>query len=317
MSMPRSGLKKDSGLNQERQRALMSLCGSDIAFDVSMARFCTLRVGGRAAALAGVQDLQQLSALLAYCRRESLPWRCIGRGSNILVQDEGFAGILIRLRGGFSAVTPGASQGVVIAGGGCLLAELLAHCRDAGLSGLEFLAGIPGSVGGAVGMNAGAFDHSIAESLQRLTVVTGEGLVRTIRQGEWKGDYRSFTVNGLEMEKTVIVQAEFRLVASAPERIEETMKEFLKRRRVKQPCSMPSAGSFFKNPVGDFAGRLIEEVGLKGERVGGAMVSPEHANFIVNAGGATATDIVRLMRLVQEKVRSATGISLEPEVHII
>jgi len=304
-------------LTKEQQRVLMSLCGSEVAFDVSMARFCTLRAGGRAAALAGVRDLQQLSALLAYCRRESLPWRCIGRGSNILVQDEGFAGILIRLRGGFSAVTPGAPQGIVIAGGGCLLAELLAHCRDVGLSGLEFLAGIPGSVGGAVGMNAGAFGHSIDESLQRLTVVTGDGLVRTIRQGEWTGDYRSFTIDGLDMEKTVIAQAEFRLARSIPEQVEETTKEFLKLRRAKQPSSMPSAGSFFKNPVGDFAGRLIEDAGLKGERIGGAMVSPEHANFIVNADDATAMDIVRLMRLVQGKVRSATGIFLEPEVHII
>ncbi|HHB75864.1 MAG TPA: UDP-N-acetylmuramate dehydrogenase [Desulfobulbus sp.] len=310
-------MKNDSGLNREQQRALRSLCGSDVAFDITMARFCTLRAGGPAAALAGPQDLQQLSALLAYCRQERLPWRCIGRGSNILVQDEGFAGILIRLRGKLATIRREASPGIVIAGGGCLLAELLAHCRDAGLSGLEFLVGIPGSVGGSVRMNAGAFGHCLTESLQRLTVVTGDGSVHILRQGEWTGDYRSFTVDGLDMEKTVIAQAEFLLAPSTSGRIEETTKEYLQQRRAKQPSSMPSAGSFFKNPVGDFAGRLIEEAGLKGERVGGAMVSPEHANFIVNAGGATATDIVRLMRLVQEKVRETTGISLEPEVHII
>ncbi len=304
-------------LTKEQQRELADLCGPNVAFDVSMARFCTLRAGGRATALAGVQDLQQLSALLDYCRLESLPWRCIGRGANILVREEGFAGILIRLRGEFTAITAEASAGIVIAGGGCLLAELLAHCRHAGLSGLEFLAGIPGSVGGAVGMNAGAFGHCLTESLQRLTVVIDDGSVRTMTQGEWTGDYRSFTVDGLDMEKTVIAQAEFRLVWSTPEQVGARAKEFLKLRRTKQPSSMPSAGSFFKNPVGDFAGRLIEDAGLKGERIGGAMVSPEHANFIVNAGDATATDIVRLMRLVQGKVRSTTGIFLEPEVHII
>lgn len=304
-------------LTKEQQRALISLCGPDVSFDVSMARFCTLRAGGRAAALAGSLDVEQLTALLEYCCLECLPWRCIGRGSNLLVREEGFAGILIRLLGEFTAITGEASAGIIIAGGGCLLAELLGHCRHAGLSGLEFLAGIPGSVGGSVGMNAGAFGHCLTKSLQRLTVVTGDGSVRTLTQGEWTSGYRSFTIDGLDMEKTVIAQAEFRLARSTPEQVEETMKEFLKLRRAKQPSSLPSAGSFFKNPPGDFAGRLIEDAGLKGERIGGAMVSPEHANFIVNAGGATATDIVRLMRLVQGKVRSTTGIFLEPEVHII
>ena len=304
-------------LTKQQQRELADLCGPNVAFDVSMAPFCTLRAGGKAAALAGPQDVEQLSALLGYCRRESLPWRCIGRGSNLLVRDRGFAGILIRLQGGFATITGEASAGIVIAGGGCLLAELLAHCRRAGLSGLEFLAGIPGSVGGSVRMNAGAFDHCLTESLQRLTILTGDGSVRTMTQGEWKDGYRSFTVDGLDMEKTIIAEAEFRMLRSTSEQVGGMMQEFLHLRRAKQPPSMPSAGSFFKNPVGDFAGRLIEETGLKGECVGGAMVSPVHANFIVNAGGATATDIVCLMRRVQEKVRSKTGIFLEPEVHII
>ncbi len=304
-------------LTKRQQKDLVNLCGSSVAFDVSMASFCTLRAGGRAVALAGPQNLDQLSALLEYCRHECLLWRCIGRGSNILVREEGFPGILIGLQGDFTSIIGEVSTGVVIAGGGCLLAGLLAHCRRAGLSGLEFLAGIPGSVGGSVRMNAGAFGHCLAELLHRLTVVTGDGSECTMTQGEWTSSYRSFTVDGLDLEKTVIAQAEFRLVPSTRKRIEATTQKILKLRRDKQPSTMPSVGSFFKNPAGDFAGRLIEDTGLKGERIGGAMVSPAHANFIINAGGATATDIMLLMRLVQEKVWSKTGIFLEPEVHII
>ncbi len=304
-------------LTPRQQRELAELCGPDVAFDVAMAPFCTLGAGGRAAALAGPQDVEQLAALLSFCRRQALPWRCIGRGSNLLVRDQGFDGILIRLQGGFTTITTTAADGIVRAGGGSLLAGLLAHCRRAGLSGLEFLAGIPGSVGGAVRMNGGAFGHCIAESLQRLTIVTGDGSVGVMRQGEWQCGYRSFSIDGLDMEKTIIAEAEFQLLPAPSAQVEGKMREFLLLRRAKQPSSLPSAGSFFKNPTGDFAGRLIEEAGLKGERVGGAMVSPAHANFIVNAGSATATDIIRLMRRVQEKVQRRTGIFLEPEVHII
>ena len=304
-------------LTGRQQRELAELFGADVAFDVAMAPFCTLRAGGKAAALAGPQDVEQLAALLGFCRRQSLPWRCIGRGSNLLVRDRGFDGILIRLQGGFTTIAGPEVDGIVRAGGGSLLTGLLAHCRRAGLSGLEFLAGIPGSVGGSVRMNAGAFDHCLARLLAGLTVVTGDGSIRTLGPGAWTGGYRSFSIDGLDMEKTIIAEAEFKLIPAPSEQVAGRMREFLRLRRAKQPSSMPSAGSFFKNPTGYFAGRLIEEAGLKGERVGGAMVSPVHANFIVNTGSATATDIMRLMRRVQEKVQRRTGIFLEPEVHII
>ena len=304
-------------LTGRQQRELAELCGADVAFDVAMAPYCTLRAGGRAAALAEPRDVEQLAALLGFCRGQSLPWRCIGRGSNLLVRDQGFAGILIRLQGGFTTIAGTAADGIVRAGGGCQLAGLLAHCRRAGLGGLEFLAGIPGSVGGSVRMNAGAFDHCLVQLLAGLTVVTGDGSIQALEPGAWTGGYRSFVIEGLDMEKTIIAGARFQLTGSTPEQVEDRMRQFLRLRRAKQPTSMPSAGSFFKNPAGDFAGRLIEEAGLKGERVGGAMVSPAHANFIVNSGSATATDIMRLMRRVQEKVQRRTGIFLEPEVHII
>ncbi len=304
-------------LNNGQQKKLISLCGANIYFDVSMARFCTLRAGGRAAALAEAGKTDLVSALLDYCRRENLPWRVIGRGSNILVKDEGFPGILIRLGGELSALEGDAVSGVITAGGGCLLAELLGYCRRNGLGGLEFLAGIPGSVGGSIRMNAGAFGQSLAESLLGVKIVTSDGSQHEITREQWQSGYRSFTIEGLDMEGVIILMTKFQLAAASSEQIGAKIQNFLQLRNEKQPSSMPSAGSFFKNPENDFAGRLIEAAGLKGLRIGAAMVSPAHANFIVNVGGATATDILQLMRRVQEKVRIKTGIFLEPEVHII
>jgi UDP-N-acetylmuramate dehydrogenase len=206
---------------------------------------------------------------------------------------------------------------VVTAGGGCLLAQLLGYCRRHGLGGLEFLTGIPGGVGGAVRMNAGAFGHAIGEMLARVVVVGTDGEVQIKMKGEWSCGYRRFELNSYDMDRVIILSADFELQKTNPVRIQETMEEYRSLRREKQPPAFPSAGSFFKNPAGDFAGRLIEAGGLKGFRVGGAMVSPVHANFIINTGGATAADIIKLMRTIQEKVEAETGIFLEPEVHII
>ncbi len=304
-------------LQKGQREALMALCGSGVAFDVPMARFCTLRAGGRAAALVQIDDAASAASLPPFLQKERLPWRVIGRGSNILIRDEGFAGVLIRLAGALTAISSDRDGATVTVGGGCSLAVLLGYCRRHGLGGLEFLAGIPGSVGGAVRMNAGAFSQSIDEVLSGITVTIGDGTLQNKNSGQWRSGYRSFVVVGREMENIIVLQAELRIKRSSPEQVDETMAYYLQKRKNIQQPSMPSAGSFFKNPVNDYAGRLIEATGLKGLRVGGAMVSPEHANFIVNTGGATATDIIRLMRKVQEKVRAKTGIFLEPEVHII
>jgi UDP-N-acetylmuramate dehydrogenase len=249
-----------------------------------------------------------------------MAWRVIGRGSNILVTDAGFPGILVRLTGEFRTVrnVDETDSAVVTAGGGCLLAELLGYCRRHGLGGLEFLTGIPGGVGGAVRMNAGAFGHAFGEMLARVVVVVGtDGEVQTKKKGEWHCGYRRFEISGCDMDRIIILSAEFGLQKTDSAQIGETMDNYRLLRREKQPPSFPSAGSFFKNPAGDFAGRLIEAAGLKGLCVGGAMVSPAHANFIINTGGATATDIINLMHRVQERVKAKTGIFLEPEVHII
>lgn len=306
-------------LNSRQRQALAAMCGTAVGFDVPMADFCTLRAGGSAAALVEIGELKQLSALLEFCRREGMAWRVIGRGSNILITDPGFPGILVRLTGEFRTVrnVDEADSAVVTAGGGCLLAELLGFCRRHGLGGLEFLIGIPGWVGGAVRMNAGAFGCSVEKLLDRVVVIGADGEVREKTKGEWSSSYRRFEISGCDMDRTIILSAEFGLHKTDSVQIGETMDNYRLLRREKQPPSFPSAGSFFKNPAGDFAGRLIEAAGLKGLCVGGAMVSPAHANFIINTGGATATDIINLMHRVQERVKAKTGIFLEPEVHII
>ena len=308
-------------LSPKQQQGLQELGQHSIKFNVSMAKYSTLKAGGQAAALIDVQDKKQLTALLRYCRHEKISWRVIGRGSNILVTDSGFAGVICRLSGEFKMVQQSSESDstffLITAGGGCLLAELLAWCRQHGFGGLEFLAGIPGGVGGAIRMNAGAFGREIGEVLQSVTIAGPDGVLQEIPVDDITLTYRNCAIDGFDMSQLVILAATLRLQEADCARIKHEMQNYVALRKEKQPVTLPSAGSFFKNPEGDYAGRLIEITGLKGLRIGGAMVSPVHANFIVNAGGkATATDIINLMHNVQEKVQEQTGIFLEPEVHI-
>lgn len=306
-------------LRLKQKQWLQHFAHEAVSFDVSMAGYSTFKTGGRAAALVDVGTKRQLLALMQFVRQEHLPWRVIGRGSNILISDLGFAGVLFRLQGSFREIVPreDIGEGVRIeVGAGCLLAQLLGWCQKRGLAGLEFLAGIPGGVGGAIRMNAGAFTQSIGERLHALFLVGEEGIPFELAAGDLDFGYRKMHIAGRDMERIVVLAADFNLQREESEKIEARMRKNLLQRKEKQPVNLPSAGSFFRNPEGDFAGRLIEEAGLKGLRIGGAMVSPVHANFIVNAGEATASDIIQVMRTVQEKVEAEAGIFLEPEVHI-
>jgi len=302
------------GLSTVQQRELRNLCNGRIDFEVDMARHCTLRAGGKAAALAQPENGPQAARLIRYCGRQEIAWRAIGRGSNLLVRDAGYPGVLIRFSG--RKCRMGNGDQVEVASG-CSLAALLAFCRAAGLTGLEFLTGIPGTVGGAIRMNAGAFAGEISQHLAALHVVTLEGTMVWLAPGRWQAEYRRMRLQDMSWAETLLVGAVFALESDTENKGSAIAEQYLRRRRAKGQPSLPSAGSFFKNPKGHYAGRLIEQTGLKGVRVGAAMVSREHANFIVNTGGATATDIITLMQLVQEKVMAFTGIFLEPEVHIL
>lgn len=316
-----------------RQRELLAELTENwptaMRFDVSMALYSTLRAGGKAAALIDVHSLADLQMLLKQLHKELLAFRVIGRGSNILVTDKGFPGVMIRLKGEFEQIelvknTKDSGRGninqeglLVKAGGGCSLAKFLSRCTEQGLAGLEFMTGIPGSVGGAVRMNAGALGGEIGDRLHALVLLDARGNVITVSRSDVQLSYRKVELAGKNFDALIVASACFCMIPDTQEKIRSRCADLLVKRRGKQPAGVASAGSFFKNPSGDAAGRLIEAAGLKGHCCGKAMVSPVHANFIVNTGKGTATDILTLMDLVQDRVFQKFAVRLEPEVEII
>jgi UDP-N-acetylmuramate dehydrogenase len=304
-----------------QQRERLAGCGlAAIQFNADMAACCTLRAGGRAAALLDVTNLEELSHLLILLTEEQIKFLVIGRGSNFLVADSGWAGAVIRLKGKFNALEVqkrSNTAALVKAGAGCPLGRLVAWCGRQGLAGVEFLVGIPGSVGGAVRMNAGAWGQEIGSQLIEVELLDRQGNIRHIAPENLRLSYRSLSLAEGSLSEMIFTAALFRLHPEPEENIRSRCSAYLEKRKGKQPAGAASAGSFFKNPPNDFAGRLIEAAGLKGLRCGNAMISPVHANFLVNSGGASATDIITLMQQVQAAVAARFGICLEPEVRII
>jgi UDP-N-acetylmuramate dehydrogenase len=298
-------------VDEEKRRVLKAMLGNKVAFEQPMAPFTTLRVGGNAEAICFVEDLAALEKILAYGRRNNIPCLVIGKGSNLLVRDEGVEGLVILLRGELALIHRSGER--LFAGAGLPLSELLNYCRRQGLGGLEFLAGIPGTVGGAVAMNAGAWGKETAEAVREVQMIAPSGEVITRSPSELCFSYRRL----LLPQGTVIVKASFCCNLESGAVVAERLRHYMELRKAKQPLEHPSAGSVFKNPPKDSAGRLIEWVGLKGCRVGGAMISPKHANFIVNTGGARARDVLALMEMARRKVKAETGVDLEPEMRVV
>jgi len=294
------------------------MTGEGVRFHCPMHRLTTYKVGGPVEALWEARDLETLKKVIRYLSLEGIPYSVLGKGSNLLVKDDGIDGVMILLKGSLAAIKEGVEKSLVWAGGGVHLTDLMSWCRQRGMSGLEFLTGIPGTVGGAVAMNAGAFGQEINERIKTLQFVLPGGSQVEMNRPELKFSYRR-----LHMEEgRLVTNTCFRLDRDTPEAVFEKMGGFLKTRKQTQPLEYPSAGSVFKNPPGapfstPGAGRLIEKAGLKGKRIGGAMVSEKHANFIVNDGGATAGDILMLMDLVRHKVKRMSGIDLEPEIRVL
>ncbi len=288
-------------------------CPTSLRREVSLAEYTTWRVGGPAQWFAEPASVEELVALARWARQERLPLRLIGAGSNLLVSDAGLEGLTLcnrRLQG--SVLDPG--SGRIEAQAGEPIPTLARRAARAGLSGLEWAVGIPGTVGGAAVMNAGAQGGCTAEWLEEVTVLDpGAGTTPfRLRHDELDFAYRH---SRLQVEPLLVLSARFRLSSGHdPQEVSRRTSANLGSRTSTQPYQQPSCGSVFRNPEPLKAGRLIEGLGLKGLRVGGAMVSPIHANFIVNTGGATATEIDRLIRLVQDRVEAAHGIALHPEV---
>jgi len=279
-----------------------------------MSQHTTFRVGGRVEAIYFTQALNNLKRMVSYLSGEGIPYLVVGRGSNLLVKDGGLQGVVIILQGELATIEHNEKNNrIIAAGGGLNIGELLSHCKLKGLGGLEFLAGIPGTIGGAVAMNAGAFGKDMGSITKDIEMVTRQGDLVVMDKSQINFSYRTASIP----RGAVIVKARFELNEEDPDTVAERIADYMSKRRSKQPLEYPSGGSIFKNPPNDYAGRLIENAGLKGRRIGKALISPKHANFIVNTGGARAEDILALMDLAREKVREETGIELEPEIKVV
>ena len=307
-------------LSDSVKKALSETVESPVLWDAPLQAWTTFRIGGPADALVTPETEEQLMGVLVLCEQEELDWTIIGRGSNILAADEGYRGVVVVLGEGFKRFSrlqeSGQSSIMIRAGAAASLTRLTDWAAEQGGSGLEFAAGIPGSVGGAVAMNAGAWGEEMSGVIESIRLVNHERMV-DVRGTEAGFSYRSFQDLSLQYRGFVITAVDLLLKKSTPEKVRGKMKELRTLRTGNQPAGMPNAGSFFKNPFQANAGRLIDEAGLKGLRIGDAEVSRKHANFFVNRGGATAADVITLMREVQARVKQNSGIMLEPEVHFL
>ena len=279
-----------------------------------MSRHTTFRIGGPAKRMAYPASREQLVLLMNFAGECGAAPLVIGNGSNLLAPDEGLDRLVIDTSARLNRVEQGAGN-TVIADAGATLARTADFACKLGLAGLEFAHGIPGTVGGGVCMNAGAYGGEMKQVLRSAAVLFPEEGGRTLSCEELKLSYRHSLLT--ERPEAVVLYAEFALTPGDPEQIRETMRTLMAKRNASQPLEWPSAGSTFKRPAGHFAGTLIDQCGLKGLTVGGAQVSEKHAGFLINRGGATFADMTELIRQVQQRVLDATGVQLEPEVKIV
>ncbi len=283
--------------------------------DEPMSRHTSFRVGGPARRMAFPERGEQVVLLLDCARNCGARPLVIGNGTNLLAPDEGLDRLVIDTSAGLNRVEAGAEPGTIMAEAGASLTKTAVFACELGLKGLEFAHGIPGTVGGGVCMNAGAYGGEIRQVLKGASVLFPEEGVRFLSAEELDLGYRHSLLT--DRPEAMVLRATFRLTPGDKAAIWERMRELMDRRKAGQPLEYPSAGSVFKRPAGNFAGTLIEQCGLKGLTVGGAQVSEKHAGFIINRGGATAADILALIRQVQARVYEAKGVRLEPEVKII
>lgn len=296
-----------------RLDSALKTAGVSFTENEPMATHTTFRIGGPADRLIRAETLPELAAAVSALKRESIPYLLVGNGSNLLVPDEGLRGAVVLLDGKFRQVGV-AGSGRILAGAGAMLSSVCATARDHALTGLEFAWGIPGTLGGALYMNAGAYGGEMQQVVTRVFVSdeNGEAAEKTLEDCAYGYRKSVFMETG-----EVILGAEMKLENGDPKDITAKMDDLMQRRRDKQPLEFPSAGSVFKRPEGHFAGGLIEQCGLKGLTEGGACVSEKHAGFIVNKGGATCADVETLIERIQEIVLRETGVELTPEIRSV
>lgn len=300
-------------MNREVSSRFCGIVGSDnVYFEEPMKKHTTFRIGGAADYYLCPHTSEEIREIIQVCREEQIPCFVIGNGSNLLVSDSGYRGAVIQIYRNFSRVV--CEETVIRAQAGALLSQIAAQAQKSSLTGFEFAAGIPGTLGGAVTMNAGAYGGEMKDVLKSATVLTGDGQIRRLSAEELKLGYRTSIIKSGEY---TVLEAEIGLERGDEEKIRSRMEELREQRKTKQPLEYPSAGSTFKRPEGYFAGKLIMDAGLRGFCVGGAQVSEKHCGFVINTGDATAADVVGLIREIQRRVEEQFGVKLEPEVRFL
>ncbi len=304
--------KIDTKMLERLKDGLASLVKGQLLFEEPMRNHTSFKIGGPVDALVIPNDLAEVSSIIRFANANGLRITVVGNGTKLLVCDGGVDGIVIKIKNCLDDVA--ISEERISAGAGCLLPELCHLAASHGLSGLEFAVGIPGTVGGALVMNAGAHGDAMSCIVTKAKVIGFDGQIKELIKSEMDFGYRS---SKLQDGNVIVSEVEMQMRKAILTEIERKMADYMKWRHERQPLGEPSAGSIFKNPKDDFAGRLIELAGCKGMTVGGAQVSEIHANFIVNRGNATAEDILQLISKVQQQVAAKFGISLVPEIKII
>mgnify|MGYP001624049941 FL=1 len=287
--------------------------GSDNVYrNEPMRKHTTFRIGGPADFYLCPHSAKEIQKAVAICREEELPYFILGNGSNLLVSDQGYRGVVIQLWKNVSDILVEGCR--IRAKAGASLAKIAGEALEEGLTGMEFAAGIPGTLGGAVVMNAGAYGGEMKDILQEALVMDEQGEIFTLKKEELHLGYRTSII---KEKGYIVLAAALELKPGDRKEIKEKMDELKQRRVEKQPLDMPSAGSTFKRPEGYFAGKLIMDAGLRGFSVGGAQISEKHCGFVVNTGKATANDVLTLIREVQKRVRDKFGVELETEVKFL
>ncbi len=309
-------------LTPEIKKWLKAQFGERVKFNEPMSRHTSLRVGGTADAFLPLRGIRELNTLTAFCREKAIPFFVLGDGTNLLVTDAGVRGVVITLSDGFRKIKIVQDEGSAVTVRAMAGARTRMLCRFAvqkGLAGMNFAVGVPGTVGGAIMMNAGTPRGCMADVVEAVEGFCSDGRIRTFPRNALDFDYRGLKwAPEADAPPSILLSGLFRLLRTDPESLRVEASAILAMRKKGQPWKWPSAGCFFKNPSPEkSAGELIDQAGLKGRRVGGAMVSERHANFIVNTGNATASDILALVREIKETVWKRFNVPLEPEVKII
>lgn len=300
-------------MNSEIRKMFCDLLGEDRVFtEEAMSQHTTFKIGGPADYFLMPDKGEDVGCVIKICKEKEIPYFILGNGSNLLVGDGGYRGAVIQIYRNMSSVTVEGNE--ITAQAGALLSAVAAAAKNASLTGFEFAGGIPGTLGGAVVMNAGAYGGEMKDVLTEVTVMNAEGDIFTLPTEELELGYRTSII---KTAGYIVLEAKIRLKEGDPEVIRETMKDLTIRRTTKQPLEYPSAGSTFKRPEGYFAGKLIMDSGLAGYQVGGAQVSEKHCGFVINAGDATARDVRTLMDNVRDIVYKKYGVTLEPEVKFL